>query len=275
MDTAQKLLLGLLGGSADSSASFAVTTDGARTLAIDYLFVTAATTVDWGDGSQDVFTGGNPRSHAYAGAGTYRVRILQPLNVTNFTFETPGAGITYSFDSASLGRMKNVTNFRVNLSAARTSVFNSSDFTAWRPTYFMVYNGNANVSGSFNTADIAAWSTSQIIYAFTNPSVSFTITQADFNGLVALNTLNLSANVLTQAQVNAVLLGLYTAAQSKTTNGGTLTIDGTNAAPSGTYGAANPPTTGKAAAYELINDSNGVIAAGKEWVTITVTGGLP
>jgi hypothetical protein len=267
-----RLLLTVLGGS-DPSASFTVTTSGAQTLTWDYFAVSASTTVDWGDGSSDTYTTNAGRTHNYAGAGSYRVRILQPLNVTALQMESPG--VLFSFDSAILGRMTNCTNFRVNCLNARTSTFYSSHFSAWRPLYFVVYNGGANVTGAFNSADVMNWSALQLWYHLSMGSVTPTITQTDFNGLIAFNNGNIAGNALSQAQVNAVLLGLYTAAQSKTANGGTLVIDGTNAAPSGTYGAANPPTTGKAAAYELINDSAGVIPAGKEWVTITVTGGLP
>jgi hypothetical protein len=267
------LLLGLLGGSADPSASFTVTTTGAQALTIDFLGVSAATTVEWGDGSNNVYTGTSVRTHAYAGTGTYTVRIMQPLNVTNFSMETPG--VLYSFNSASLGKMKNATNFRISMVGARSSVLNLVDFTAWRPTYFYAYNGFGNVTGAFNTAGLAAWSTAQILFLTNNTSLSNTIVQADVAGLIACNNANLSDNGWTQAQVDAALLGLYTAAQSKTTTNGTLNLSGTNAAPSGTYEATCPPTTGKSAAYELINDSCGTIAAGETWTTITVTGGLP
>jgi len=79
---------------------------------------------------------------------------------------------------------------------------------------------------------------------------------------------------LTQTEVDAILLGLWDAFPLKTNTGGTINLNGTgNAAPSGTYAAQCPPTTGKNAAYELINDSCGV--SSKHWSTINVVGGLP
>jgi hypothetical protein len=157
-----RLLLTVLGGSSDSSASFNVTTSGAQTLTIDYLDVSAATTVDWGDGAQNVYTGAAGRTHAYAGAGTYTVRILQPLNVITLNMETPG--VLFSFNSARLGRMRNCTTLRINFANARTSIFNSSDFAAWRPVTFLGYGGNANVTGIFDSLDLRGWSTLRLWY---------------------------------------------------------------------------------------------------------------
>jgi hypothetical protein len=74
---------------------------------------------------------------------------------------------------------------------------------------------------------------------------------------------------LSQAQVDAVLLGIYDAFPNRTSSNGTLNISTTNAAPSGTLQAACPPTTGKEAAYELVNDSCGV--SGKHYAAVTIT----
>ena len=92
------------------------------------------------------------------------------------------------------------------------------------------------------------------------------------NGLI-----NLTSNTFSSGEVDAIILDLYTAAKSRTSaSAWSLNVSGgTNAAPSGTYEATCPPLTGKAAAYEIINDSCGVIAAGKEMSGVTVTGGLP
>jgi len=79
---------------------------------------------------------------------------------------------------------------------------------------------------------------------------------------------------LTQSEVDTILLGFYDAFPSKTNAGGTINLNGSgNAAPSGTYAAQCPPTTGKNAAYELINDSCSV--SPNHWATINVVGGLP
>jgi len=59
-------------GGSDSSASWfvmTVTTTGAQTLTLQDLTVSASTTVDWGDGSSNDYTGSGTRTHNYAGAG--------------------------------------------------------------------------------------------------------------------------------------------------------------------------------------------------------------
>jgi hypothetical protein len=268
-----RLLLTVLGGGSDPAASFTVTTTGAQTLTIGALTVSADTTVEWGDGSTDTYSGAGARTHNYAGAGAWRIRILQPLNVTAFNMEAPG--VLYSFNSANIGKMSNTTDFRLSFANARTTVFNLADFAAWRPIIFITYNGEVNVTGTFNSASISGWAPLVVFYHLNNANVVCTFARDDFNGLVATNEVSIGNNGLSQAQVNAVLLGLYTAAQSRTATGGSIDISGTNAAPSGVYAAECPPTTGKSAAFELINDSCGTIAAGETWTTITVTGGLP
>ena len=130
-------------------------------------------------------------------------------------------------------------------------------------------------SGTFDSADVSAWRPSEF-RLFSMPSgYSFTLAAADFSAWTSTANLQMQGNALTQAQVDAVLLGLYTAAQSRTVTGGSMNLSGSNAAPSGVYAAECPPTTGKAAAYELLTDSCGVIDPSETWTSITVTGGLP
>jgi hypothetical protein len=83
---------------------------------------------------------------------------------------------------------------------------------------------------------------------------------ADLNTLAFINNLS-------QAQVDLVLSKLYAAFPTRTAVNGTITVAGTNAAPSGILQAACPPTTGKEYAYELKNDSCAVSA--NHWTTVT------
>jgi hypothetical protein len=273
-NTVRKLLLGLLGGSSDPSASFTVTTTGAQTLTINALTVSASTTVDWGDNSSDAYTGAGARTHNYAGAGTWRVRILQPLNVTVLTLNSTGIPIV--LNSAGLRGMLNMSLFQANnLPAGSSGTFNSVDVAEWRPLNFSLFGMPAGYSGTWNSAAVSGWNPALLNLAFMPASYAFTLSAADFSGWVATSSFKMNANALSQAQVDACLLGLYIAAQSRTGINGVIELHGSNAAPSGTYEATCPPLTGKAAAYELINDSCGVIAAGETWTTITVTGGLP
>jgi hypothetical protein len=263
-----RLLLTVLGGSSDPSAFFTVTTSGAQTLTINALTVSADTTVSWGDGSSDVYTAGaGARTHNYAGAGTWRVRILQPLNVTVFALNAPVPIVR--LNSANIKGMVNCTNFTaINFGAGNSGAFNSADLTTWRPTSFSVVSNDNAFSGVWNFADLAGWNPTKF-HMYFSPAFTYIMAAANFSGWIAANDINIPWNTWSQAQVDAVLLGMYIAAQSRTITGGTLAIDGDNAAPSGTLAAMCPPTTGKAAAYELVNDSCGVIAAGETWATVT------
>ena len=274
MNAAKLLLLNVLGGSAaDPSASFTAVTSGAQTLTINALTVSAATTVDWGDGSSDVYTGSGARTHNYAGAGTWQVRILEPLNVT--TFNVNSTGVPIVLNSADVKGMLNVTDFRANsLPAGSSGTFDSVDLSAWRPSDFRLLSMPAGFGGTFDSVDVSAWRPS-IFWLYSMPSgYTFTLAAADFSAWTSTANLQMQGNALTQAQVDAVLLGLYTAAQSRTVTGGSINLSGSNAAPSGTYAAECPPTTGKAAAYNLLNDGCGTVNLGRVWTTITVTGGL-
>jgi hypothetical protein len=73
-------------------------------------------------------------------------------------------------------------------------------------------------------------------------------------------------NSLTQAQVNTVLQKIWENKANFTAAAPILNLI-TNAAPSGTYQAASPPTTGKEYAYDLVNGA--YTAAGPEWTVTT------
>jgi hypothetical protein len=73
---------------------------------------------------------------------------------------------------------------------------------------------------------------------------------------------------LTQADVDTVLEEIWNNKANFTWSAPTLDLLGiNNAAPSGTYQAASPPTTGNEYKYDLVN---GVYtAAGPEWTVTT------
>lgn len=271
MNAAKLLFLKVLGGSAaDTSASFTATTTGAQTLTINLLTVSAATTVDWGDGSSDVYTGSGARTHNYAGAGTWQVRILEPLNVTAFRVNSTGVPIV--LNSANIKGMLNVTDFRAySLPAGSSGTFDSVDVSAWRPASFGLTSMPSGYSGTFDSADVSAWRPYDFRLYSMPSGYSFTLSAADFSAWTGVANFQMQGNALTQAQVDAVLLGLYTAAQSRTVTGGSMNLSGSNAAPSGTYAAECAPMTGLGAKYELLNDSCGVIDPSETWVSITTT----
>jgi hypothetical protein len=90
-----------------------------------------------------------------------------------------------------------------------------------------------------------------------------------FAALTKIKTIQYEAG-LNQAQVDAVLAAIYGARASYILTGATPALDllgASNAAPSGIYQDATPPTTGKEYAYALVNDPR---AEGfKKWTVTT------
>jgi hypothetical protein len=132
-------------------ATWQVVTTGAATHTIAAFTVSASTVVDWGDGSTSTYTGAGARTHDYAGAGTWTVRVMQPLNVTALTL----ADNKVVLNSAGIASMTNMATF-VSY-AVRSGRFDSVDVAAWRPTAFTLVAMPAGYLGTFNSADVAAW----------------------------------------------------------------------------------------------------------------------
>jgi hypothetical protein len=116
---------------------------------------------------------------------------------------------------------------------------------------------------------MSAWTTVQNLYCYSNVGGVLTISAyTDFTGLVALHNLQLQNNALAQASVDAVLKGLWTARASFTYATPSLTINGTNAAPSGIYQSNCPtPATGKEWAYDLVHET--CAGGGHVWTVAT------
>ena len=140
------------GGAAAPVATYTVTTTApAQTHTINSLGVSASTVVDWGDGSDNAYTGTAQRTHVYAAAGTYTVTIDDARNVT--TFDVRDNKVT--LNSADIARMVNVQTFvAIGLKAGR---FDSADVSAWRPTFFSMHSMPSSYAGTFYSADVSAW----------------------------------------------------------------------------------------------------------------------
>ena len=140
-----------LGAIKERAAEFTVTTTGAQTLTVNSLGFSRSTVVDWGDGLTDTYTGTATRTHAYAGAGTYTVRIEDGLAVTAFNLQSN----LVTLHSAGIASMANVTTFTATGIAGGS--FNSADVSAWRPTTFWMSSMPSGYAGTFNSADVSAW----------------------------------------------------------------------------------------------------------------------
>lgn len=262
----KKRLLTVIGGKKDQVASIGVTTAGAETLTIAALTVSAGNTlvVDWGDGSSSELTGAGARTHDYAGAGTFTVTFKQPQYITDLTVTDTKAII----NSSTLKTMTNISDFRV--SGGKGS-FYSIDVKDWRPTIFQLLNMNAAYTGLFSSADISAWRPTDVrIYDMDMAGFSFNMTAGSFAGWITTTYFRFSGNGFVTEVVDNILKDFWDGFATRTGAAGTISIAGTNQAPSGIYQAANPPTTGLEYRYELLNDSQNINPT-KKWATVTVT----
>lgn len=260
--TAKLLVLNVLnsGAAADTSASFTATTTGAQTLTINALTVSAATTVDWGDGSSDVYTGSGARTHNYAGAGTWTVRILEPLNVTTFRMNaTPIA----TMQGSEIQKFANLTSLIFkNFTGISWTVGPSAPLPTGLTT--LQLTSTSGISWTVGaSAPIPTGLTELNIIAASGVSIVSTL-----DACLALDSVTIKNNLSDAAQ-NTILSQLYAAFPSRTASNGTIDLlGGGNAVSGGILQAACPPTTTREIAYELTTDSCGV--SSKHWASVSL-----
>ncbi|MCP4536240.1 MAG: hypothetical protein GY832_03765 [Chloroflexi bacterium] len=249
-------------------------------------------TIDWGDSSSTVVGNGVTASqaHVYASADTYSISVTDAALITQLELRDSKLSgfdsselsdnvltyfIVYSLGSAVASTVSsadmvnwNPWNFRLSGMPAGTYVFNLANITSWSPTIFLMYSMPAGTY-TVDLSDISAWRPT-IFRLYSMPvSTTFTIAAVDLNGWTTTTSYRLSNNALPQADVDAILQGFYGGFAARVASGGTIRVDGTNAAPSGVLGPACPPTTGKEWAFELVNDSCGISA--NHWATVTTS----
>jgi len=71
---------------------------------------------------------------------------------------------------------------------------------------------------------------------------------------VGIRQLQIYSMTMSQSNVDSCVSRLYSDRASFLYASPVLSVGGTNAAPSGTYADATPPTTGKEYIYKLVND---------------------
>lgn len=215
-------------------AHYTVTVTAGQTHTLQSLGVSAETTVDWGDGLSNTYTGTSSRAHKYAATGTYTVKIMQPENVT--VFDLRDNATKPVINSANLTPMTGLATLRLASISSGNIIIDTADLATINPTtlYFLSLT-NANI----------------------------TVTPNSFSGYTACGSFYMQACNLSSIKVGALLYELYLAStKPRTAVGGTIRLDG-NVAASGTFQACqNTPvsasTPGKEIAYELLHDSLGV-----------------
>lgn len=204
--------------------------------------------IAWGDGSTTIVAAGDTtvKSHVYAAAGTWAVHATDARDIVG-----------------------------IDLHDAQLSGVKSRELLESAVIYFVCYSLGAAVASVIDSADMVGWTpTYWHLYSMPAASTTWTIAANNFAGFTTCTSFLANDNALTQAQINALLWGLYQASVApRTIAGGTINV-GTNAAPSGVYQAAaacpvSVATPGKEVAHELSND--GCAVGFNRWTAVTFT----
>jgi len=274
--------------SSDSIELICHTTGSSQTLTLDNIAVADGeiVTIYWGDGDSDACSGEGMRRHVYAVAGLYTIRITNYTALTKLytdDYKISGViggwvlweGLTYlnllntSIDgdignwilpstlenlylesTAVLGDISGwvLPAGLVNLIIDNTAV--SGDIGSWvlPATLENLWISETPVSG-----DITSW---VIPAALIRLYLFFTLVEGapDMTSAVAIQSYLIANCGLAEADVDAILAGIYARRTSFTAAAPELEIDGTNDAPSGLYQDATPPTTGNEYKFKLQTD---------------------
>ena len=274
------MLLGVMEGKniQNTPLVLTATTTGAETLTLQTLTIATGKTVvvDWGDGNTNSYTGVGTRTHAYAGAGTWAVKFTNRIDIIEIDFRDTKLGgvinganplpinLTYLYLNNLSGLTYNANTNPLPSKLVHLTLYIVPNFTCNANTNplpsGLTYIYLQNLPGL--TWDINAaqpWPAGDPTVEIINcPNVTCTAwTRNNTQSIRAENGYN-ETNV--DAFVNAVW------ANKANFTYATPSLDllgGYNAAPSGTYQAASPPTTGKEKIYDLVNGN--YTPAGPEW----------
>jgi hypothetical protein len=276
-----------------------VTTTSPQTVTIQEWNCNRDTLIDWGDGSTTLHpaNSGATVSRIYAVAGSYTIRlIVNPLAVRRVDFRHVAlrpdtqhlrrcTGITYFrcsdapiavINSTHMADWRPTTWYCFSLPAGSTVNIDSTHMVDWRPTLWRCYSLPAGSTVNIDSAHMVDWRPTLWYCYFLPAGRVITVAAANFAGWVECSGFLANDNALLEAQVDAILEGLYTAFASRTATAGTINVGGTNAAPTGTYQQPEDcgvgPVSGKERAYELLNDFCDVAPApANQWGTVTTS----
>jgi len=187
-------------------------------------------------------------------------------------------GGTYNIQSAHMKDWALIGSWQLdNMPAGGTYSIRSADMVSWRPSMWRLYN----MPGGTYTVDctqMAAWNPTHWRVGKI-PTTPTGLAPASFANWSNLLGFDISDNSLTQEDVDRILYGLYVASITPRAGGqrDSISVGGTNAAPSGGHQPAACPvgstTPGQEVAHELLNDGCG--AGFDAWSLVLFTGGPP
>jgi len=187
-------------------------------------------------------------------AGTYSIDSADMVGwtPTNWLLYSMPAG-TYSIDSADMVGWTPTTWHLYSMPAGTYSI-DSADMVGWTPTYWHLYSMPAGTY-SIDSADMAGWTpTYWRLYSMPAAGSSYTFGAAIMRNWTSAASIACQDLALLVGVVDAILLDIYTGRAGYTNAAPVLNVGGSNAAPSGVYQDAAPPTTGLEYKYKLVVD---------------------
>ena len=176
---------------------------------------------------------------------------------------------TYNISSAHMIDWRPTSVWWLAGMPAGTYNISSAHMIDWRPSTWLLFVMPTGTYG-IDTAHMINWRPLSW-HCHTMPTGALTISAAsNLSGWTGCNSFQVHSNAFTTAVVDRALQGMWGAFPGRTVTGGTINVAGTNQAPSGVFQAANPPTTGREFAFELLNDSQNFNPT-RKWAVVTMT----
>ena len=189
-------------------------------------------TVNWGDGTIDTYDDTNngwPKSHYYESAGTWSVRVSDASVLTNVNL---GNSLFVNFNSSFF---KSCGDNLASVSIAEhltTPTINSADMAHLKLSGTLSLTLTQAGTYTIDTSHFKDYTVTTYTLVV-NTSATTTIARTDWT----LYRANIRVEMgLDAAEVDTILLGLYDSLPLKTTNGGTIDLEGqSNLAPTGVF----------------------------------------
>ena len=204
---------------------------------------TSGITWTWPDGS--TYTGGTPSKALAGGTQTIRITFDDPTLVTELNFQSQN--MTGTWPLASLAKFTALTRLQAYSNSALNVTGSLADAPAGL-TYLNLSGTSSVITGSL--ADAPAGLT----YLYLGSTFSNISGGATAMAAVGIREIRVDSSSTTQANIDDILMRLYTDRASFTYATPVCNVGGTNPDPTGTYADATPPTTGLEYAYKLVVD---------------------
>ena len=203
-------------------------------------------------------------------AGTYDIDSTDMVDwrPTTWRLQSMPAG-TYDIDSTDMVNWR-PANWYLYSMPAGTYDIDSTDMVDWRPTYWWLHSMPAGTY-DIDSTDMVNWRPADWrLYSMPAAGSSYSFAASCMRNWTDISTLKLENMGLPDATVDAILMDIYAGLAGFTAAAPTLTIGGTNEAPSGTYqaptGPGGTPTSGLEAVWIMTHNT------GHTW-TVAATGG--